>query len=116
MNGFLRRLSRPARRAVPRGCSAKALVAGGTSFDGLYVQRKTGEESGYFERVARRFYGRGGFPASRCGARRSGVVTLMEPVRPTPLARAFIWPAPPPPAPGSNGTPWTRGRFRYGTV
>ena len=44
---------------------AEALVAGGTSFDDLYVN--VNGESGYFERSLA-VYGREGFPCPRCGA------------------------------------------------
>ncbi|SDY55142.1 DNA-(apurinic or apyrimidinic site) lyase [Micromonospora pattaloongensis] len=44
---------------------AEALVAGGTSFDSLYVN--VNGESGYFDR-ALNVYGREGLPCRRCGA------------------------------------------------
>ncbi len=61
-------LSRPAIGRLleqVRGVLGEALVAGGTSFDSLYVN--VNGESGYFDRTLNA-YGRGGEPCARCGA------------------------------------------------
>ena len=50
--------------AAVREVLGEALVAGGTSFDDLYVN--VNGESGYFERSLA-VYGREGFPCPRCG-------------------------------------------------
>jgi len=50
--------------AAVREVLGEALVAGGTSFDDLYVD--VNGESGYFERSLA-VYGREGFPCLRCG-------------------------------------------------
>ena len=50
--------------AAVREVLGEALVAGGTSFDDLYVN--VNGESGYFERSLA-VYGREGFPCLRCG-------------------------------------------------
>lgn len=62
-----RTLSRPAVAALLAGARevlTAALVAGGTSFDALYVD--TDGRGGYFERSLA-VYGRGGQPCVRCG-------------------------------------------------
>jgi formamidopyrimidine-DNA glycosylase len=62
-------LSRPAVRRLlghVRDVLSAAIVAGGTSFDALYVN--VNGESGYFDR-ALHVYGREGEPCDRCGAR-----------------------------------------------
>jgi formamidopyrimidine-DNA glycosylase len=61
------RLSRPAVRALlgyVRDVLGEAIVAGGTSFDALYVN--VNGESGYFDRSLNA-YGREGEPCHRCG-------------------------------------------------
>ncbi|WP_062072346.1 bifunctional DNA-formamidopyrimidine glycosylase/DNA-(apurinic or apyrimidinic site) lyase [Demequina sediminicola] len=61
-------LSAPQSRALldaARTVMSDALVAGGTSFDALYVN--VNGESGYFERGLEA-YGRGGLACSRCGS------------------------------------------------
>jgi formamidopyrimidine-DNA glycosylase len=61
-------LTRPAVRrllADVRAVLSEAIVAGGTSFDALYVN--VNGESGYFERSLN-VYGREGLPCRRCGA------------------------------------------------
>jgi formamidopyrimidine-DNA glycosylase len=61
-------LTRPAARrllAHVRDVLGEAIVAGGTSFDALYVN--VNGESGYFERELN-VYGREGLPCRRCGA------------------------------------------------
>ena len=61
-------LTRPAARRLlghVRDVLAEAIVAGGTSFDALYVN--VNGESGYFDR-ALNAYGREGQPCHRCGA------------------------------------------------
>jgi formamidopyrimidine-DNA glycosylase len=61
-------LTRPAARrllADVRAVLTEAIVAGGTSFDSLYVN--VNGESGYFDRSLN-VYGREGLPCRRCGA------------------------------------------------
>jgi formamidopyrimidine-DNA glycosylase len=61
-------LTRPAARRLlghVRDVLAEAIVAGGTSFDALYVN--VNGESGYFDRSLNA-YGREGLPCTRCGA------------------------------------------------
>jgi formamidopyrimidine-DNA glycosylase len=60
-------LGRPAVRALlaeVRAVLGESLVAGGTSFDSLYVN--VNGESGYFDRTLN-VYGRAGEPCARCG-------------------------------------------------
>jgi formamidopyrimidine-DNA glycosylase len=61
-------LSRPAAQRLlveVKGVLREAILAGGTSFDSLYVN--VNGESGYFERGLNA-YGREGLPCARCGA------------------------------------------------